>query len=150
MSAALDALCALHGVASEYNDIWGNAQRASDETRCAILEALGVIEDGEDLARAAQNHASEAWQQVAPPAVVFCVDVLPYQLRLRFSSRNLTARYRWRLTLEDGTTHDGEFRPADLEVLQRTNIDGEGYVEVVFEWRDPLPLGYHGLAALGH
>ena len=55
MSTALDAFCALHGVASEYTDIWGETQHASDETRCAILKALGVIGDGEDLERAAQE-----------------------------------------------------------------------------------------------
>ena len=66
MSTPLDALCSLHGVASEYTDIWAKTQKASDETRCAILKALGVIEDGEDLHSAAQKHLAQAWQEVAP------------------------------------------------------------------------------------
>jgi (1->4)-alpha-D-glucan 1-alpha-D-glucosylmutase len=143
MSTPLDALCALHGVASEYTDIWGETQPASDETRCAILKALGVIEEGEDLERAAQKHLAEAWREIAPPAAVFCVTDRPYRLPLKFHRRNLTATYRWSLTLEDGARYAGEFRPADLEILKRCDVDGEEYVEVTAEWRDTLPLGYH-------
>ena len=138
MSTPLDSLCALPGVASEYTDIWGKTQKASDETRCAILKALGVVEDGEDLQSAAHKHLADAWREVAPPAAVYCVEGTPYRLRLKFNSRNLSANYRWSLTLEDGTTRAGEFRPAELELLNRNAVEGEDYVEVVLEWRDAL------------
>ena len=38
-------LCRLYGIASEYHDIWGKAQRAPDATRLALLEAVGALDE---------------------------------------------------------------------------------------------------------
>ena len=49
MNSVLDALCRLHGIAAEYQDIWGKTHRASDETRIALLGSLGVLDESSDL-----------------------------------------------------------------------------------------------------
>ncbi len=149
MSSALDTLCELHGVASEYTDIWGNTHRASDETRCALLKALGAIREGDELDRTARSHAAERWRELAPPAAVFCVDAVPYRLPLKFSAARLAGNYQWRLRLESGDVRAGEFRPEGLEVVRRHEVDGEQYAEVALQWGEPLPLGYHELELAG-
>ena len=140
---ALDALCRWHGVAGEYQDIWGKTQRASDETRLALLSALGALEDGADLEAALQAREARAWQEVLPRVAVFRADEAPYRLHFHFRERDAQSIFRWTFELEHAQTRTGEFRPCDLAVIGRRDFEGERYVEVAFSWRDPLPLGYH-------
>jgi (1->4)-alpha-D-glucan 1-alpha-D-glucosylmutase len=146
---ALDELCGVHGVANEYKDIWGKVHRASNETRLAILRALGALDDSSDLQAALHAHELETWYTVVPAAAVFRVEAAPYRMRFRFEERHLGATYLWTFGLADGEAHTGEFRPEQLEVLRRHDIDGRRYVEVAFDWNDRLPCGYHRYALSG-
>jgi len=144
MTEALEELCRLYGVIPEYTDIWGKAQRASDETIVALLKALGAIAgDNNDPERA--RHAQEAgrWRTILPPVAVFQTGDSPYRLRLRFSARHERQTYRWSFALEGSQPASGEFRPCDLERLATHQIEGERYSEVAFDWNDALPPGYH-------
>jgi (1->4)-alpha-D-glucan 1-alpha-D-glucosylmutase len=156
-ASALDELCRIHGIASEYNDIWGKARRASDRTRCAALKALGVLERDDDLRGALDAHERNTWSRIVPPVAVFRVDAAPYRMRFRFDERHARETYGWRFQLEDGDVHTGVFRPEQLEVLRRHAIATQTWREVAFDWNDRLPCGYHryelegpGLAADSH
>jgi (1->4)-alpha-D-glucan 1-alpha-D-glucosylmutase len=142
-ASALDELCRIHGVAAEYNDIWGKAHRASDRTRCAVLKALGVLDREDDLQGALDKHERGTWARILPPAAVFRIDTTPYRMRLRFDERHAQETYRWRFELEDGEVHTGVFRPEQLETLRRHTVGAISYVEVAFDWNDRLPCGYH-------
>jgi (1->4)-alpha-D-glucan 1-alpha-D-glucosylmutase len=146
---ALDALSRLYGVVAEYKDIWGKPQRASDDTRHALLKALGALDDHADLEEALRAKAIARWRTILPCVAVFRVDAVPYRLRLHFRQRDEHATYRWNFALENGQTLTGEFRPSDLEVLDRRDIDGEPYIEVAFDWRSALPTGYHRYSLTG-
>ncbi|HEX2825662.1 MAG TPA: malto-oligosyltrehalose synthase [Burkholderiales bacterium] len=141
--SALDALCTRFGVVSEYADIWGNRQRASDATRIALLKALGAIEDESDIEGAVQRHEALAWREVVPRAAVFAVDEAPYRMRFRFPETQSGTTYNWTFDIEGEGRRDGVFRPSDLATVDRAEIDGERYVEVAFDWNDRLPYGYH-------
>ncbi|MEA3155036.1 MAG: hypothetical protein QOK44_2625, partial [Betaproteobacteria bacterium] len=65
-NSALDALCRIYGVASEYKDIWGRTQRASDKTRTAILKALGALDDAADFNAALRAHEARLWRRTLP------------------------------------------------------------------------------------
>ena len=142
-NAALDALCRAYGIASEYSDIWGKTQRASDKTRLALLKALGAIGDHTDLDAALAAHEAKRWREIMPPAAVFRSDATPYKLILHFAAENADASYGWTLSLENGETRTGQFRPGDLQILGERDFDGTRYLEVAFDWREPLPFGYH-------
>ena len=142
-SSALDELCRLHGVASEYNDIWGKVHRASDRTRCAVLEALGVLDRDAGLDAALEAHERETWSRIVPPVAVFRIDAAPYRMRFRFSERYMRATYQWRFELENGDVRMGEFRPEQLQALRQHTIDAHTYFEMAFDWNDRLPCGYH-------
>ncbi|HEV7800177.1 MAG TPA: 4-alpha-glucanotransferase, partial [Burkholderiales bacterium] len=148
-SPALDALCRRFGVISEYEDIWGNTVRISDETRLALLKAAGALDEESDLDRALCTHEARAWRQVLPPVAVFHVDEAPYRMRLRFREADADTIYRWTFALERAEVRSGEFCPRDLDLLDRHEIEGENYIEVAFDWRDRLPLGYHRYALHG-
>ncbi|HYC49289.1 MAG TPA: 4-alpha-glucanotransferase, partial [Burkholderiales bacterium] len=142
-SDALDALSQLYGVASGYTDIWGKTQRASDETRLALLRALGAFDEREDLEAARRAQETRPWRSVLPPVAVFREEANPYRLTLHFRKRDREATYRWIFELEGAETRRGEFRPSQLRELDARTIDGEAYIAVAFDWNDRLPLGYH-------
>ncbi|MDB5863064.1 MAG: 4-alpha-glucanotransferase, partial [Betaproteobacteria bacterium] len=148
-NTALDALCRRFGVIAEYEDIWGGTQRATDPTRLALLDALGALDDESDLDTALHAHQARAWREVAPRVAVFCVDEAPYRMRFHFREQDAQTTYRWTFALEGAEVRSGEFRPGDLETLERREVDGERYVEVAFDWRDRLPCGYHRYALRG-
>ena len=147
--SALDALSRLYGITSEYTDIWGKSQRASDETRLALLKALGALDEGNDLEAARRQRETRPWRRVVPAVAVFRVEDLPYRVKLHFSDEHRAESYRWTLTLEDGKTRTGAFRPCDLETLAHNDIDGKRYIEVAFDWRSALPAGYHRYTLAG-
>jgi (1->4)-alpha-D-glucan 1-alpha-D-glucosylmutase len=145
----LDALCRLYGVAAEYTDIWGKPQRASDETRVALLQALGALDEEPNLEAALHRKRVERWRTILPCVAVFRADAVPYRLRLHFRQRDEHATYRWTFALENARTLAGEFRPSDLEVFERREVDGEHYMEVAFDWRSAVPIGYHRFSLSG-
>ncbi|HYH41111.1 MAG TPA: 4-alpha-glucanotransferase, partial [Burkholderiales bacterium] len=147
--SVLDALTREYGIVSEYNDIWGKPQQASEKTRIALLKALGAFDESSDPAKALAAKQTQDWRSVLPPVAVFRVDEPPYCLRFHFPERNAKSTYEWTFELENGPTLQGEFRPCDLQRLASREIDGEPYLEVAFEWRDALPCGYHRYALAG-
>src|SRR2546430_7232895 len=90
---ALDALSRLYGVASEYQDIWGKKQRASDDTRLALLKALGALDAESDLKTALHRFEMKRWQHILPPVAVFRTEDAPYRIRLHFRERDAGATY---------------------------------------------------------
>src|SRR5438105_2327608 len=98
----LDALCRLYGVASEYTDIWGKTQRASDETRLALLSALGALDESRDLAGALRSHEQRLWKRILPRVAVFRDQEPPYRIALRFRESDSRTVFQWTLALEHG------------------------------------------------
>src|SRR4051794_10092469 len=82
--SALDALCRRFGVVSEYSDIWGKTQRASEGTRLALLRALGALDDDGDIEQALREDDSRKWRRIVPHVAVFAVDDAPYRMRFHF------------------------------------------------------------------
>jgi (1->4)-alpha-D-glucan 1-alpha-D-glucosylmutase len=142
-SAELDALCRRYGLTTEYTDIWGNAQVATERTRVALLKALGALGESSDVHTALEKHEAREWLEVLPRVAVFRVEQVPYRLNLHFSERQLDDIFRWTFEIENGRTLTGEFRARDLEILGRREVGGEQRIGVAFDWRDPLPPGYH-------
>src|SRR5688572_29460673 len=129
-SADLDALCRRYGLTTEYTDIWGKPQRATERTRVALLKALGALDESSDAKTALETHEAAAWLQVHPPVAVFRVEQAPYRLNFYFSERHLDAAFRWTFEVESAQTRVGEFRPRDLEIVGRREIGGEQRVHV--------------------
>ena len=54
-SDALDGLCRAAGIAATYTDIWGNIRTASNDTRYALLAALGISATEADAGEALER-----------------------------------------------------------------------------------------------
>src|SRR5688500_10644062 len=141
--AELDALCVAAGIEPGYSDVWGKTHTAPEATRRALLGAMGLIQDSASLAEALEQHEAQVWQQTAPPVAVYREEAVPYRLLLRFPEAVAGENHGWRLALETGETRQGEFRPAQLERVDSHDAGGTRYLQVAFDWRERLPLGYH-------
>jgi len=140
---ALDRLCALESIASEYADIWGRKHRASDETRIALLQAMGIVADAAGVESALTERENRPWRRGVPPVSVQRESAVPYRWEICCDERQRGEAHRWSLALESGETRSGQFHPADLPRLAERAIDGGRRLKAAFEWRDRLPLGYH-------
>jgi (1->4)-alpha-D-glucan 1-alpha-D-glucosylmutase len=141
--SALERLCALEGIAPDYFDIWGNRHVPADETRIALLQAMGVLSDASGVEAALSLREERQWRRAVPPVAVLREEALPYRWEICCEERLCGRPHRWRLALESGETRQADFRPGDLRRVAAREIDGVSYVRHAFEWHDPLPLGYH-------
>lgn len=145
MSARLEHLAALHGIALEYYDIWGNLHRASAATLVALLRAMGVEAAGDDAVDASIAAFETArWRSVLASAVVVRADERVHRIRLHLPDRLDGAPLAWRVEEENGMRHDGRVVAGDLAVLERG--PGRTARELVLEL--PLAPGYHRLVLL--
>lgn len=137
MTAALQALAGLVGIAPAYHDIFGRHYETSDATRRAILAALGIAvgTEAEEAASLAQWQAALEGRVVPPTLVLPEEDPAP-AVPLRGHGR-----LAWRLVEEDGASTEGA---VDLSALPAA-ADGTR------SWPLPaaLPAGYHRLALTG-
>jgi (1->4)-alpha-D-glucan 1-alpha-D-glucosylmutase len=140
---ALERLCRLAGIAPGYVDVWGATHAASEPTLLALLRAMGVLPNGSDAAEAAEQYDAQRWRHAAPPVAVFRDAQVPYRLALQFPAAAADETHAWRLVTEDGNTRRGEFRPCQLEQIEARAMAGVRYMKVAFDWREPLPHGYH-------
>ena len=128
--ATLERLCERFGIAAGYEDAWGASRRTPDETKLALLRAMGI--DVGTAVNDAPAAASDAGSGGATaPAIV--VDERAGRLALEVGPSSASpAPVEWRIDLETG------------ESLQGVALSGGGggLIEI------PLPqvTGYHTLA----
>lgn len=140
---ALERLARAAGIAESYYDIWGQLHLTRDETRAALLRAMGMIAAPEDAAKALAEHERASWLDGLDPVTVVRQDALPYRIPYRCAEHLAHENHRWTLWLEQGEMREGTFPPALLELGERREIDGLAYLAVNFYWHSPLPLGEH-------
>jgi hypothetical protein len=115
--AALERLCARHGIAPDYHDIWGARHVVPDASLVALLGALGV-EAGSDEAVAAAERAPPA--RGLPPAHAIAADDAGWSLPWPEAAR-------WTIDAEDGARHEGHGTPGGIALpagYHRLRVDG--------------------------
>lgn len=141
---ALAQLAARYGIASEYYDIWGKLRHTGDDTRRALLAAMGVSLDG-DLSAILAEHEARSWRSVlAPVLVVRAADGAPV-IPVAFPAAHGTHTYRWQLTREDGRREAGMFQPSGLDPAGRHQLAGEPYERGLLRLPACPDPGYHRL-----
>ena len=126
----LSLLCEHVGIAAGFRDIWGREHETSDETRVALLKAMGVIREGAEAAAALRAREEGAWRRKLPPVRVCRADELPYRWEICCDERSAGKALTWTLELETGETRRGEVRPEALPEIARTEIGGTRYTKI--------------------
>jgi (1->4)-alpha-D-glucan 1-alpha-D-glucosylmutase len=145
--AALDRLCALCGIETEYTDIWGRRHAVPAKTKRALLTAMGVrTGSGQRLKAALENQEGRPWRRSLPPVLVVREGDGPAVIPLTLPEARWEGQLRWTLTPEDGEGFGGEFNPAEMEVLARRTLDGTALARFAFALPRSPGIGYHAFA----
>jgi 4-alpha-glucanotransferase len=148
---ALDHASRLWGIEPEYWDIWGRKHVTSEQTRRAILRALGV-----ETASALQIHLAirertrKEWSRLLPPALVIGQSKRPRQAPLYIPHANLEDTLRLRIRHEDGQVDVHDFAVADLAETGFEDFEGRRILRRQLPLPEELPPGYYNVdAAVG-
>ena len=143
---ALDRLCQHYHIASEYQDIWGKRHLASEQTRRALLAAMGVLtETGEVMQQALARAEAADWRRALPPVQVVWEDKDSIRVQVGVAETQASHQLRWLLVQEDGKQHSGVFRPADLDLSGQQALQGETWQRRVLRLSCVPGSGYHRL-----
>ncbi|MEO8187651.1 MAG: 4-alpha-glucanotransferase, partial [Burkholderiaceae bacterium] len=146
---ALAGAAAAHGIAPDYEDIWGQRHRVSDATLARLLEAMGKHPGDDEQAPAAALCGIESGRdrKRVAPMVVLRENVRPWILHLRLPIELADRALDVRVTAEGGRLSTD----ASLSVLHRDSSrddDGALCVDVEVALAATLPAGYHQVELL--
>jgi malto-oligosyltrehalose synthase/4-alpha-glucanotransferase len=146
----LEFLCQRFGIAADYIDIWGKRHPASETTRRALLQAMGVDTASGNVVPAALEATTAAqWRQHLPPVRVARFDLPQLVIDLTLPASRARQPLHWRLIPENGDPREGTLHPSGLEVQEQREIEGEPWVRCRFPLSDLPPAGYHRLELQG-
>lgn len=135
------------GIAADYYDIAGTLHVTSDDTRRAILAAMGFRSSGrQDLIEELTAWDNRPWLRYCEPVHVVRRGREPALWSLHVpceSAGDALVRVRWRLRAENGSyCHEREEGPG-LAVQESRLIEGRRYIRVAFALPAELPPGYY-------
>lgn len=144
----LHRLSELAGILPDYHDIWGRQHFTSDDTRRALLGAMGIAcASDSEIDAALRAWEKDAWRRRLPPVQVVTVDT-PARVVLRLPAAAARQDCRWRLILESGDVHEGGFVPNDLEQLDSGRVAGKVWHTRALDLPALAETGYHRLEVL--
>jgi len=141
----LHQLAHLYGVQTAYYDVNHKRHQASIEALLAVLQSLGVpVTTVQDVPSAWRERRQVLWQQPLEPVTV-AWDGGPSVIQVRLPVAIAEAVLASSLTLETGEQQSGEWRGADLPVVETAEVEGIQYVVKQLLLPDRLAWGYHQL-----
>ena len=148
MTTLIEQLAAAKGIAREYVDAWGQPAQVSEESKAAMLGAMGYrVDDEAALMQQLEEEHRQHWLRALDPVMVVRTgDAVTLEVRLpiEFVNDALT----WQLKLEQGGELSGQFTPIEGElvgVAEFEEMECQAY-RVTLEMAPEL--GYHELVLL--
>lgn len=146
---ALDRAAQSWGIQPYYWDIWGQRHVTPSETKCAILESLGIrTHTKQSLDDALEGRLREEWSRLAPACLVISENQHPREFGLRIPLECGRLEARLGVKLENGTSEVYSVPLADLPETGAADVDGRRHVRKEVPLPASLPLGYHDLDIL--
>ena len=143
----LNRLSARAGIASEYQDAWGRSHNVGEDTKSALLAALGIACASQDEVHSAlEVLASQEWRRPLPPVLVLRQSELLRRasfIPLVLPKPRRSQRLTWTLTLEDGTATSGKMGSDSLRRIDERRLGHGSFVRLALPLPAELPLGYH-------
>jgi (1->4)-alpha-D-glucan 1-alpha-D-glucosylmutase len=143
---SLHQLAVLHGIALEYHDVWGNAQRADDDTLRSVLRAMHVEAGSEaDIAQALDDVAHIRSSRCLSPMIVRRSNTRPWRIPAYLNAEVAARPLAWRIAPES------QGAPVQFAAAQVTatsdpfTVHRRGFVTCELELDAALPDGYHAI-----
>ncbi|HZH27922.1 MAG TPA: 4-alpha-glucanotransferase [Azospirillaceae bacterium] len=139
----LDRLAATAGIELEWVDIFGKKTQVPDDTKRALLSAMGFDVTSEDALQASLRAVEERpWRRILPPALVVTDQASPsVELTLPETSVGV-----WTVVEEGtGAEHSGAFEALAMPAGESRMVDGVLLRRRRLNIPLLLPIGYHRL-----
>ncbi|MEO3432175.1 4-alpha-glucanotransferase [Inquilinus sp. CAU 1745] len=137
----LDLLAERAGIVIDYHDIWGKPVAVPDETKKALLVAMGLPAETADEQRSSLDRLAEGpWRLPLPPVVIVPSEKQPFDIPVTLPGGSGTP-IRWTIRMEDGRVQAGESAPPVVECRElHDGAHGQRLLRL-----PELPEGYHDL-----
>ena len=146
----LAGLAERYGIAPDYHDIWGKRHETSDDTRRAILSAMGVrVDTVESLRRALAELHEAPWRRACDFVRVARIDAPAGVWSARvpcLESEDRSVTIAWTIRDEAGTIVRRQEAGPNLAPDETHVVDGLRHVRVDLPLPDGLPIGYYDLS----
>ena len=141
-----DSLCASCGIEPAYRDVWGNERIVPDETRLALLRAMGLsVASDRDVETALAARDAQAWRRMLPQTRVARSGTGPFEIDVVLEDRHAKTRFECGLVTEDGARRAHAFVPAEQPRTGQRLLDGSPYTSYRLALGELPPCGYHRL-----
>lgn len=146
----IDELAALCGVVPEYWDVFGVLHPASQETKRALLDAMGLnLASAESLADERGRLKGWPWNSFVEPVTVLSVEEQPFAVPVYIPVREGDeGKVTLSWSVEDEQCRREDFSlPGDrLEIVEQRLVDDVRYVKAVIRDTAPREIGYYFLS----
>lgn len=148
MTTLIEQLAAAKGIASEYVDAWGQPAQVSQESKAAMLGAMGYQVDDEAMLTAQlEQEYRQHWLRALDPVMVVR-DCEPVSLEIRLPIDFVNDSLIWALSVEQGGELSGQLTPVEGELVGVAEFE-EMECQAYRVTLDAAPgLGYHQLVLL--
>jgi 4-alpha-glucanotransferase len=147
----LNDLAERFGIASDYDDVWGHRHLVSDQTKRAILTAMGVRADTEDDVRRELAACADApWRQPCDPVVVLRVGGGPDRWSFRMPAEegeDQQVQILWEVRDEDGNLRQQGEAGRGLVPAETRIAEGRRHIRFELPVPSDLAIGYYDLMA---
>ncbi|MGY4027065.1 4-alpha-glucanotransferase [Aeromonas rivuli] len=148
MTTLIEQLAAAKGIASEYVDAWGQPAQVSQESKAAMLGAMGYqVDDDATLTAQLEQEYRQHWLRALDPVMVVR-EGEPIVLELRLPIDFVNDTLSWQLALEQGGALSGQLTPVEGElvgVAEFEEMECQAYRVALAVQPE---LGYHQLTLL--
>lgn len=142
----LDRAAGLWGIEPQYWDIWGRLHVTSDDTKRAILAAMGVPTSSSlEIADAVDQRVRSEWERLVPPCLVIDRSANPFQFSVNAAAAELSSVASVAIRAEDGREIRLETALCQSPEIDRTESGGVLYFRKTIPLPD-LDLGYYDLS----
>ena len=132
-------------IADTYIDAWGNPAEVSQESKAAVLAAMGYdVENEDNLRKQVEKEEKELWTSPLDPVLVVREKKdlqLTVRLPIDLSNSELTCGIK----VETGLRITSKIHAKNSSVIETKEIDGVTYVKKILTISEEIPLGYHDL-----
>ncbi|MGH7259325.1 MAG: 4-alpha-glucanotransferase [Nitrospiraceae bacterium] len=149
----LNELAERYGIAPDYDDIWGQRHVTSDDTKRAMLSAMGVRVDSADALRHALAEAVDApWREACDPVQVTRAEGPAGVWAFRMPALEQEDRaiaISWEVRDEAGAVQQRGQAGPGLVPAETRQVDGFRHIRFELPLPAGLQIGYYEVAAKG-
>ncbi len=143
----MSGVCALLGIATEYQDIWGAQHAVSEASLRALIDEFGLDTDAASPELLLDGMRHRNWHHVLPPVMAIAEGDAAWFVTLRLPAGQ--TQLRWRIDEEQGGQHSGEVSTQQLDRTDEVDLDGVAQRAYRLALNLSLPAGYHRLVIEG-